>query len=112
MDFSILYYPIPSGLRITGSNWNRKLVPKLVQFCSNPMRSDPMLIFLSGNRPLRGHIKAAETLFGLGGVDVCLRLSPFVSVCLRLSPFVSVCLRLSPFVSVCLRLSPFVRVEM
>ncbi len=58
--FSILYYPhrrtkkveSTSVLyhRIIGSNWNRKLVPKVnarVQFCS-----DPMLIFLSGNRPL------------------------------------------------------------
>ncbi len=64
--FSILYYPhrqtkkventstlYPSGLQITGSTWNRKLVPKLVQFCS-----DLMLIFLRGNQPL-GHVVAA-----------------------------------------------------
>ena len=30
---------LPSGLRITGSNWNRKLVPRLDQFCSDPVRS-------------------------------------------------------------------------
>ena len=34
---------LSSGLRITGSNWNRKLLPKAhaqVQFCSDPARSD------------------------------------------------------------------------
>ena len=33
---------LSSGLRIIGSNWNRKLVPKAharVQFCSDPVRS-------------------------------------------------------------------------
>ena len=58
-NFYILYYPhrwtkkvgntSTLYLWITGSNWNRKLVLKVharVHFCS-----DPMLIFLSGNRP-------------------------------------------------------------
>ena len=45
---STLYY------RIIGSNWCRNLVPEThshVQFCSYPIRSDPILIFLSRNWP-------------------------------------------------------------
>ena len=43
---------LSSGLRITGSNWSRKLVPKAHARGFNFVLfwSDPMLIFLSGNR--------------------------------------------------------------
>ncbi len=61
--FSILYYPhrrtkkswkyFNSIIRVGyhGLNWNRKLVPKAhaCAFKFVPIRSDPMLIFLSGN---------------------------------------------------------------
>ena len=52
----IYFNSLSSGLRITGLNWNRKLVPKAlaqIQFCSDPVRSHAMLIFLSGNRLYR-----------------------------------------------------------
>ena len=82
--FSILYYPhhrtkknrkyfssLSSGLRITGSNWNRKLVTKAharVQFCSDPVRShreclrshrDPPRVF-KGGFSLSGKYRAID----------------------------------------------------
>ena len=42
VDFLKYFNSLSSGLRITGSNWNRKLAPKdhaRSQFCSDPVRS-------------------------------------------------------------------------